>query len=147
MGGNHYSHGGGADYVCLPDIPQWGNVKDGFQNQNRMHGTEYDTRDSETIFSKANKGGKSLHDNDAVCVVCLVPSRSIQIMIPAKRTCPAGWTMEYRGYLTAEQYTQGRTVFICLDEAPESLPGSFSNNDGALLYAVEGYCGSLPCPP
>ena len=113
-----------------------------------MYGTEYHTSGSETIFSKANNGGKSLHDNDAVCVVCLVPTRSIQIMIPAKRTCPVGWTLEYQGYLAAEQYTHSeRTVFVCLDETPESLPGSFANNDGALLYAVEGNCGSLPCPP
>ena len=111
MGGNHHTHGGGADYICLPDIPQWGNVKDGFQNQNRMYSTEYDTTPgSETIFSKANNGGESLLDIDAVCVVCLVPTRSIQIMIPAKRTCPAGWTLKYRRYLASAHHTEAKTV-------------------------------------
>ena len=37
--------------------------------------------------------------------------------------------------------------FICMDEEPEGLRGSYANNNGALFYPVEGACGSLPCPP
>ena len=147
MGGNHYTQGGAANYVCLPDSPEYGNTKDGYQYENRMYGTEYETWDSETIFSKANNVNMTLQNYDAVCAVCFVSNRSTEIMIPAKRTCPSGWTLEYRGYLAAEHYSQGRTMFICLDEAPEAVPGSYADNNGALLYAVEGNCGSLACPP
>ena len=147
MGGAHFTQGGAGDIVCLPDIPQWGNVQDGLQAQARMYGAEYRTYASDTIFSKANNGGRTLNENDAVCVVCFVPNRSTQIMIPARRTCPVGWTLEYRGYLSAQYYQQNRNVFICLDEEPEAVPGSFADNQGTLLFAVEGVCGSLPCPP
>ena len=112
-----------------------------------MYGAEYQTSDAETIFLKTNNGGRSLQNNDAVCVLCFVPTRSTQAMIPARRECPAGWIMEYRGYLATQHISEGRNQFICLDEAPEAVPGSFANNDGALLYPVEGNCGSLPCPP
>ena len=37
--------------------------------------------------------------------------------------------------------------FICVDEDPEYVPGSGANKDGALLYPVQGRCGSLPCGP
>ena len=37
--------------------------------------------------------------------------------------------------------------FICVDKDPVYVPGSHANREGALLYPVEGYCGSLPCLP
>ena len=37
--------------------------------------------------------------------------------------------------------------FICVDEAPEGWLGSYADNNGAVMYTVEGICGSLPCPP
>lgn len=37
--------------------------------------------------------------------------------------------------------------YICIDEQPDTLPGGQVMKDGYLLYAVEGRCGSLPCPP
>jgi hypothetical protein len=148
MGSNDFRQGGGgADYVCLPDTPEWGNYKDGFQTLNRIYGTEYEDADPSTILSKANNGGNSLMNYDAVCAVCLVASRSMQIMIPAKRTCPTGWTMEYQGYLASEHYTVGKSMFICLDEAPEAVPATSAHLDGARLYVVEGSCGTLPCLP
>ena len=37
--------------------------------------------------------------------------------------------------------------FICVDEDADYVPGTKANKDGALLYPVEGVCGSLPCKP
>ena len=54
---------------------------------------------------------------------------------------------EYRGFLMSGHHTQERTKALCVDEAPEAIQGSQSNEDGALLYIVEGQCGSLLCPP
>ena len=42
---------------------------------------------------------------------------------------------------------KGRTQFICVDENAEATTGSHTGKDGALLYFVESYCGSLPCSP
>ena len=149
MGGNHYtSKGGGANYLCLPHNPEWGNRMDGVQGLSTIYGTEYETAAGyEPIFSRANNGGHSLHDLDALCAVCYVPTRSTHIIIPAKRTCPAGWTMEYRGYLMTQHIHSNANDFICVDEEPEGWLGSYASNEGALLYTVEGICGSLPCPP
>ena len=37
--------------------------------------------------------------------------------------------------------------FVCVDKDPEYVPGSHKDMNGALLYHVEGQCGSLPCLP
>jgi len=66
-------------------------------------------------------------------------------MIPARTQCPDGWTMEYGGYLVAQQHTgRQRSSYICLDEAPEVAVGGTARSQG-LIYPVEVQCGTLPC--
>ena len=69
-------------------------------------------------------------------------------MIPGRKTCPAGWNEEYWGYLMNDHYAhKGRTSYACVDHAPEKgIEGGARNDNGALMYYVEGVCGSLPCP-
>ena len=120
---------------------------EGVQNLATIYGTEYESNVYEPIFSKKHNSGQSFFNLDALCVVCFAPSRSAQLMIPAKRTCPAGWTMEYRGYLVTQNFNFSPADFVCLDEEPEAWMGSNTDHNGALFYTVEGICGSLPCPP
>ena len=68
-------------------------------------------------------------------------------MIPAKYTCPTGWTREYFGYLMSEQYKHHRSQFSCVDHSLTSVIGSHHDYNGFLFSGVEGVCGSLPCPP
>ena len=68
-------------------------------------------------------------------------------MVPAKYTCPTGWTREYYGYLMAEYHGHRRSQFSCVDTAFKPVTGSSANRGGLLFYFVEGRCGSLPCPP
>ena len=69
-------------------------------------------------------------------------------MIPTKTTCPTSWTTEYTGYLMTERHTYHRSMYECVDQSQESVPGSFANTDGALFYHVEVDCGhGLQCPP
>ena len=72
-------------------------------------------------------------------------------MIPAKTVCPTDWTEEYQGYLMTAHYDHaGAKDHICVDENAEARPNSNpADQDGALLYPVEGRCdvGNLPCPP
>ena len=74
-------------------------------------------------------------------------------MIPAKASCPPTWTREYYGYLMsthkgATNLIHYRTMFVCVDQDQESLPGSGRGTHGAVLYHVEADCGSsLPYPP
>ena len=120
---------------------------DGLQGLAPVYGAEYESSRYEPIFSEANNGGRSLHDLDVPCAACYAPTRSAQIMITAKRTCLVGWTMEYRGYLVTEYKNYNNKDYICMDEEPEVLRGSYANNNGAVFYPVEGVCGSLPYPP
>ena len=46
-----------------------------------------------------------------------------------------------------EAYSHNNKDFICMDEEPDVLRGSYADNNGAFFYPVEGVCGSLPCPP
>ena len=140
MGGEYYSHqGGGANYLCLPSNPKYDKYKNGHQNAGYMYGTEYEVNH---IFKK------NIANHDAPCVVCFVESRGSMLMMPARNDCPSGWTEEYHGYLMTAHHThKNQKDFICVDEDAEYVSGSGANKDGALLYPVEGQCGSLPCGP
>jgi len=142
IGGGHWTHsGGGSNYVCLPENPKYLNYKPGHQGMSYMYGAEY-----EHVFNPFARS--NLHDHDAPCVACHVKTRSVKLMIPATYRCPSGWTREYYGYLMAERYMHKHSSsFICVDSYAETVPGSHANRDGAILYPVEGVCGSLPCSP
>ncbi len=123
--------------------PIWGIYNDADQagSINNIHGVEYEN--SNFIFNS-----KPVQDHDPPCAVCRVTSRSTQIMIPGRNQCYAGWNLEYNGYLMSEHHShKGRKEFICVDSDPETDDAGFRSDNGALLYAVEGVCGSLPCPP
>ena len=92
----------------------------------------------------------NLYDHDAPCAVCFVKSRDSMLMIPAQNDCPSGWTEEYYGYLmTAYYYHANQKDYLCVNKDQEYMFMTLSNSDqnGALLYHVEGNCGSLPCLP
>ena len=144
MGGEHDGHpGGGANYLCLPHNPKYDKYKDGHQYAGYVYGTEYEVSQYNGDPFKRN-----LNDHDAPCVVCFVKSRGSMLMMPARNDCPSGWTEEYHGYLMTSRYSHKHSRnFVCVDRDPEYVPGSHANKDGALLYPVEGACGSLPCLP
>ena len=102
-----------------------------------------------TIHNGDNKDPvKGVHLNDMPCAVCHVGNCTAVYMVPAKYTCPSGWTREYYGYLMTEYYTDLRTQFICTDNAFKVVPGgSPSAQAGMAFHFVEGRCGSLLCPP
>ena len=138
-GGSHWGNpGGGANYVCLPKVPQYMSThKPGAYSY--LAGTEYE--DVNGIFP-----GKNNHN--APCAVCYSSTKTVKLMIPARITCPSSWTIEYKGYLmTAHHSHQTNTVFECVDENAESIPGSSTDDNGALFYLTVSSCNGLPCPP
>ncbi|XP_078665811.1 uncharacterized protein LOC144908150 [Branchiostoma floridae x Branchiostoma belcheri] len=140
-GGTHFTQAGGANYVCLPKNPEWGNFKSGNQGNSYIYGAEYQVYYSNPFQTQG------LDNHDVPCAVCHVPTRGAQVMIPARLSCPSGWTREYKGYLMAERFNHKRSEFVCVDEQPEVRPSGQANVDGALFYPVDARCGSLPCPP
>ena len=142
--GSHYSDlGGGSNPQCLPLDPNFLTPISGSQYRAIIYGAEYETNTD----SKSHVHGR--HDTDVPCAVCHVSNRTAVYMVPAKYTCPTGWTREYYGYLMAEQHRSGhyRSQFTCVDTAIKSVTGSSENKHGLTFYFVEGRCGSLPCPP
>ena len=152
-GPHHDQPGGGSNFLCLPDVPQWKNYIDGDQRiTGSIYGVEYELFNSgdrhprNNIFSESNSGGNPLRDNPAPCVLCYVRGRSTVAMIPARTQCPDGWSTEYVGYLVSEYTTsrRHRSSYICWDESPEIAVGGTAQNQ-AVIYPVEVHCGSLPC--
>ena len=142
VGGSHYQNpGGGSNPQCLPLDPNFLPEITGTQHRAYMYGgAEYETN------TDSNSHVHGLHNNDVPCAVCHVSNCTAVYMVPAKYTCPSGWTTEYYGYLMAEYYNHKRSQFTCVD-AELPVAGSSTNHNGFLFYFVEGRCGSLPCPP
>ena len=143
-GGSYWSHsGGGSNPQCLPMDPNFLKPISGDQSRALMYGAEYQT------YTDSNSHLHGRHDHDVPCAVCYATQRSTVYMVPAKYTCPSGWTREYYGYLMAPYHASGhyRTEYTCIDTAFKSVPGSATNHDGMVFYFTEGKCGSLPCPP
>ena len=102
-----------------------------------MYGTEYE----QPLVS-----GRDQHN--APCAVCYIPTKHTVIMIPAKTSCPSGWTREYYGYLMSEYIeSRQRTEYVCVDSDMESIPGSQNHIDGGHFYHVEAHCIGMACPP
>ena len=138
--GSHYTHaGGGAEPICLVDVPTWASFNDANQNGALLYGAEFET----SGFGIPALTG--IHNYDVRCAVCEV-ARGAALMVPGTQTCPSGWTQEYAGYLMAQHYTHSRSAFLCVDENPD-VTGSAASTEGLLFYPVEAECGALPCPP
>ena len=106
-----------------------------------MYGTEYN-------LNSFNPFKKNLNDYKAPCAVCFAKSRGSMLMMPARNDCPSGWTEEYHGYLMTGYYNHKKQRdYICVDEDAQDVPGGKAKKHGALMYFVEGRCGSLPCSP
>ena len=118
-------------------------MKSGVQHRAFMYGAEYETN------TDSNSHVHGRQDHDVPCAVCHVSSRTAVYMVPAKYTCPTGWTREYYGYLMSSYHgnDRHRTQYTCVDTAFKPVPGTSTNTNGLLFYFVDGRCGSLPCPP
>ena len=143
VGGPHYQNtGGGSNPQCLPLDPNFLTPISGNQGPRAyMYGAEYETH------TDSNSHVHGVDELDVPCAVCHVSNRTAVYMVPAKYTCPSGWTREYYGYLMAEYYSHHRSQYTCVDTEFKAVAGSTTNHNGFLFYFVEGRCGALPCPP
>lgn len=134
VGGFYNNKGGTSDILCLPNNPEYLFTASGRQDKrSALVDVEYDT----SGFPPAN----SVHNHAMPCSVCMAPGRPTQLMLPGRRTCPSPhWTLEYSGYLQSTKKNWYRTVVICLDESPEAVPDSGSNDSGAELIHMEYRC-------
>ena len=108
MGASDHTHeGGGGNFICMPEEdPEYINYAPGVRGYSYVFGTEY--------WATANAAPfQSLHNHNAPCSLCFVPSKGTVAMIPAKISCPSGWRKEYAGYLMTSYHGtgRGRTTF------------------------------------
>ena len=141
-GSDHTTKGGGSNYLCMPENPDYLEYTPGVQGWSPVHGAEMHIH---TVYSNSNFG--HLNFDNVPCAVCHATTRATMLMIPAKTQCPQFWTREYYGYLMAEFKGQHRSMFECVDKDAQPLPGEAGRTDGVLFLYTEGTCNGLPCPP
>ena len=141
--GSPYSaraNGGTSDYLCLPNEPEYSeDYKPGAQHYSSLHGAEYETFEDAPL--------EELRDHNVPCVVCHASLRESVLMIPARRSCPSTWNLEYSGFLMTGYGRAGRRSAVCMDEEPERIAGGLANTNGALFYHIEVACNGINCPP
>ena len=136
--GNYYNQGGGAEYLCLPDNPNYLRYTNGVQGGRAyLYGVEYEPW---------NAPLSAVVNHNVPCAVCYASTRGTVMMIPGKTVCPSSWIREYYGYLMAAHHQNHRTTFTCVDHSPQSIPGSASNTEGAKFFHIEARCHGI-CPP
>ena len=134
-------HGGGSNYLCLPDNPQYLGYRAGVQGDSTIYGT---------MIASTSGPLSSAHNKAIPCAVCFSSNRSTQVMIPARIECPASWTREYYGYIMAEAVKHGSrhsTMYECVDHDVETLPQVGATGWPSDMHHVEAVCQSLRCPP
>ena len=136
--------GGGANYLCITEEPQYlsKTIPKYSANPNfisYLYGTEYQV-----------PGFSSINNHNVPCAVCYTSQRSSKLMIPGRITCPQSWTEEYEGYLITEYRTHLHTkVYECVDKDGETVPGGQDDNGNSARFNLVGaVCNvGLPCPP
>ena len=137
----HYDTGGGANYMCLPDEPQFVDPNTNVAVQTKVVGVKYKTL-TEPLFE--------LNDMAMPCAVCYT-NRATQLMILGRAVCPTNWNLEYNGYLMSAKDSPSntlesdpdsnnfRTEFICVEDTDtEGLPAGA--NEEAGIYHVHIDC-------
>ena len=132
-GSNWDEQGGGSNPQCLPLDPNFLPEISGTTIRALIYGAEYETHTD----SSSHVHGRD--ETDVPCAVCHVSNRTAVYMVPAKYTCPSGWTREYYGYLMAELHGGGhyRSQYTCMDTALKPVPESSANHNGLLFYLSE----------
>lgn len=84
-GTGHTAVGGGVNQQCLPVNPEYNLFSNG-GSASIISGAEYETHQSGI--------NEAAHNQNVPCARCY-STKSAVMMLPAKRTCPTGWSKEY----------------------------------------------------
>ena len=137
-GGSLYAHARAtASMLFLHSEPEWRDYDDRKQDTGFIYGAKYNDDKRKDKSPNVNQ----LSDDDVTCVVYDFQCRSSMIMIPDKSICPAGYTVEYWGYLMAGRHNHASAGnYYSADAAPEatSIPKQKSGKNGVLLHYVKG---------
>ena len=137
----YLDQGGGSQFICLPDelsfdVNETVLVPGEQSGRSKIYGAEYEISEL----------SPDLQDFGVPCAACYTPERGSKIMLPARNSCPASWTVEYNGFLVSERFDYHRLSYECLDADPEPIPGTGGNEDGPLFHLAEMECSAPDCP-
>ena len=141
-GGSLWSqHGGTSDTHCLPKNPQYLTDDTSALYMAHLYGIEFETYGTSPPF-------KDLVNANMPCVVCYV-TKSTVLTVPARYSCPVGFTREYNGYMMSEWSVggRGRKDTICVDKNAGAVRGSVADKNPSVVYLMDAQCNGLPCPP
>jgi len=111
------SKGGAANYLCMPDDPDYFRYSPGVQGYSYVYGAEY----------------QSHHGPLSAKTRC-----------PSTWTLEYSGYLMSEARTSSDHH---RTMYKCVDKNPDSIPGSISDINGALFYHVEANCNGMACPP
>ena len=141
-GSRYNEHGGTSDTHCLPETPQYLSHDTTAVWIATIYGMEFETVARSSPLNH-------LQDKNMACAVCYIETRSIILTIPARYTCPTGFTREYYGYMMTEVNlaSRHRKDTICVDKDVVPIAGSAASTDPSVIYLIRAGCNGLPCPP
>ena len=140
VGAHHGESGSGANAMCLYDEQSYNDHNDNQQYGARIYGITYYT----SGYGLPPDPFNNVHQRRAPCAVCLIPQKEVAIMTPGRTDCPPSWTVEYSGYLMANQHGNYKMNYVCVDKDPEVVSSSSSSNQGR-WYPTETECGAIQC--
>lgn len=160
-GPDYFSAGGGSNYQCLPDDPEYDPLAPSRVAYSSLKPAWYHT------IGPGFKGPlfkKNVAYSTVPCAACETKQRVTQIMIPAKIRCPSDWTLDYKGYLMAEaegdlyrdppvyfKTNHFRSSYVCVDADAEPSNKPTGLQGGAPIFPVAANCAGANalsnCPP
>ena len=117
-GSRYNEHGGTSDTHCLPRSPQYLSHDTSATHLSTLYGMEIEPYGASPPL-------RNLLQTNMPCAVCYIGTRFTILTIPAKYTCPTGFTREYYGYMMTElnHASHHRKDTICVDRYTVPIPG------------------------
>lgn len=128
----YYAHSGGpSNYFCAVATPEYDPAYGtGNNNQTILYQVEIESS------ANAHPDKTALHNYEARCAVCEVAASEV-LTIAMARSCPAGWSLQYEGFIMGNRYDYANAnEAICVDRDLEGH-GASSGEDGGLLHFAE----------
>ena len=126
VGGNYNHVGAPSNLMCLPHNPMH------YSNGQRGNGIAY------PVEYRVSGPINHADSRNMPCSLCEATGRDDKIMIPSHYVCPDGWHKEYNGYIMAGHHGhKGGSMYYCIDENLEQVPGSGNSDTIQLFYTVQ----------
>ena len=138
--------GGGTNMLCLTNTPSLRSSHNAPTMASTVYAAQY-----------LNDSSRFEQPRPMPCTVCEVQNTTSILTVPGSDRCPAGWTMEYNGFIMAQSSTVGsvdnfeESEYICVDDAFETYSGATQlqrnrRDTATFMSTVKVDCGQgVPC--